>query len=330
MPQPTSGDVHVNQPLTSISIAYQQKATNFIASRVFPSLNVQKKSDRYYVYDRGSFNRDEMEIRAPATESPGSGYSVDNTPTYNCDVWALHKDVDDQIRANSDSVLSPDRDATVFLTNKALIRREKLFVARFFTNGVWSFGRAGVAAAPSLATQFLQWNDAASTPIEDIRLAKRVILESTGFEPNKLTLGRPVYDVLADHPDILDRLKYGQTGPNPAQVTREKLAALFEVDEVLVMNAIENTAKEGQAAVHSFIGGKHAMLSYAPSEPGLLTPSAGYTFNWSGFMGSQGSGFRIKSFRMEHLESDRVEIQMATDLRRIGADLGYFYQNAVA
>jgi hypothetical protein len=42
---------------------------------VFPNIPVQKKSDRYYTYDRGDFNRDEMEERAPGTESEGSGYT---------------------------------------------------------------------------------------------------------------------------------------------------------------------------------------------------------------------------------------------------------------
>ena len=48
-----------------------------------------------------------------------------------------------------------------------------------------------------------------------------------------------------------------------------------------------------------------------------MTPSAGYTFNWTGMIGSTGgAGLRIKTFRMEHLASDRVEIDAAFDMRR--------------
>jgi Phage major capsid protein E len=328
--QPTPGDVHVNAPLTSICIAYAQNATNFISSRVFPRVPVNKQSDRYYVYDRGSFNRDEMKIRAPATESEGSGYTVDNTPNYFCNVWALHKDVDDQLRANADTVIAPDRDATIFLTQKGLIRREKLFTASYFGAGLWSFERAGVAAAPAAGVSVLHWSDPGSTPVEDVRAAKTIVLQSTGFEPNKLTLGRKVYDVLVDHSDIIDRLKGGQTPSGPAQATRNDLAKLFEVDEVLVMNAIENTAAEGQTAAHAFIGGNHALLTYSPPSPGLMVPSAGYWFDWSGLMGSQASGWRIKQFRMEQLEADRVEIQMATTAKMIAADLGFFFNAVIA
>ena len=178
--------------------------------------------------------------------------------------------------------------------------------------------------------QVLQWSDANANPIEDVRKAKRIVLQSTGFEPNKLVLGREVYDALLDHPDIIDRIKYGQTPGNAAVANKETLARLFEVDTIEVMNAIENTAKEGQAAAHAFIGGKKALLAYAAPTPGLMTPSAGYTFSWNGYMGAGAEGNRIKRFRMEPLSSDRVEIEMAWATKVVAADLGFFWNSIVA
>ena len=100
--------------------------------------------------------------------------------------------------------------------------------------------------------------------------------------------------------DIVGRLDRGQT-TGPVVVMRENLAALFELEQVLVMDAIHNTAKEGATASHSFIGGKHALLCYAAPSPGLMTPSAGYTFSWTGYVGASDNGVRIKRFRMEEL-----------------------------
>lgn len=326
---PTPGDVHVNTPLTNISIAYLQNAANFVATRVFPNIPVSKQSDRYYVYDRGDFNRDEMQLRAPATESSGGGYRLDNTPTYFANRFSFHKDIPDEVRANADAVLNPDREATAFVTHKALIKREKLFTDAYFKAGVWATDITGVASNPS-SGQALQWNDANSTPIESVRAAKRAIAESTGFEPNKLVLGRAVYDALLDHPDIIDRLKYGQTAGGVANTSTSDLATLFKVEEILVMNAVQNTGKEGQTNAHSFIGGKHAMLVHAASAPGLMTPTAGYTFSWTGLLGAGAEGNRIKSFRMENLGADRVEIDMCFDMKLVASDLGYFWSGIVA
>lgn len=320
MGNPTPGDVHVNTPLTNISIAYLQDAKNFIATKVFANIPVSKQSDRYYTYDRGEFNRDEMKERAPGTESAGGSYTLDNTPTYFARVYAFHKDIPDQVRSNADAVLSPDREATEYVTHKALIKREKLFAANYFATGVWT----------NETTPANLWDTASGTPIEDVRGARRTVLESTGFEANTLVLGKAVYDALIDHPDIVDRIKYGQTPGQPAMANIEALMKLLEIERILVMKAIENTSKEGATASHSFIGGKHALLCYAAPRPGIMTPSAGYTFSWNGFLGAGQEGNRIKRFRIESLESDRVEIQMAFDPKLVAADLGYFFLSVVS
>ncbi len=327
MTRPTAGDVHVNAPLTNMSVAYLQDQSNFIADRAFPNLPVAKQSDRYYVYDRADFNRDEMTQRAPGTESAGGGYDVDNTPTYFCPVYAYHKDIADQIRANEDTVLNSDRDAMQFVTHKALIKREREFARAALSTGIWGTEELGVTAAPG-AGEFLVWNDPNSTPIEQIRTAKRAVLEQTGFEPNKFILGKSCFDALVDHPDIIERIKFGQTPGNPALANASTLAQIFEVQELLVCKAIVNTAQQGIAEASSFISGSNALLAFVAPNPGLMIPSAGYTFSWNGFIGATGMGHRIKKFRLEREASDRVEVEMAFQHKVVGADLGYFFQDA--
>jgi hypothetical protein len=318
--QPTRGDVHVNRPLTNISIAFLQSASNFVADRVFPNVPVTKQSDRYFTIDRGEFNRDDMQKRAPGAESAGGTYEIDSTPTYFCDVWALHKNIPDQIRANVDSPLAPDRETTEFLTHKALIRREASWVSNFFTTSKWT-----TDSAPGT-----KWDAASgSDPIGNVRTAKRTVLQSTGFMPNKVVVTRNVFDVLVDHADIIGRLDRGQTS-GPAKTNREQLAAIFEVDEVLVMDAIKNTANKGATASHSFIGGSDGCLVvYAAPNPGLMTPTGGYTFSWTGYLGASPNGIRIKRFRTEPEASDRVEIEQAFAQKLIAADLGYFLNDVL-
>jgi hypothetical protein len=325
MPNPTAGDLHVNAPLTNISVAYIQKATNFIADRVFPTVPVLKQSDRYFVYNKGDWHRNQAQKRAPGTPSAGGGWKVDNTPTYFADIYAFHKDIDDPTRANADAPIRMDADSTEFVTQMMLLRRETLWASRYFVTNVWGNEFAGVAANPN-AQQFLQWSVANSTPIKDVTDKAIVVAESTGYKPNKLVISPYVLNVLKNHPDILDRIKYTQRG----QVTTDILAGLFEVDEVLVPFAIQNTAAEGAADTMSFIYGKHALLVYAAPSPSLMAPSGGYTFAWTGLYGAGAYGNRIKRFRMEELESDRVEGEMAFDQKLVAADVGVFLKDAIA
>jgi hypothetical protein len=325
--QPGRSDVHVDKPLTNISLAFLQSADAFVADRAFPRLSVSKQSDLYFTYDRGYFNRAEMARRAPGAESAGATYTI-GQDSYACQVWALHRDVADQIRANADSPIALDRESVEFLSLQALLRKEKEWADAHFVTGIWTTEVAGVTGSPG-ASQFQFWDEAASTPIEDVRTGVRAVHSSTGFRPNKMVIGRAAYDALLDHPDIVGRLDRGQT-TGAAKVMRANLAELFELDEILVMDAIENSAAEGAANSHGYIGTDNALLLYVPSSPGLMTPSAGYTFTWGGLLGGGALGSRISRMRMEHLKSDRLEIEMAFDQKLVSADLGYMFLNATS
>jgi hypothetical protein len=316
MAQPTTGDVHVNAPLTNISIAYIQKKDNFIADKVFPNVPVQKQSDRYFSYPKGNWFRTEAKVRAPGTESAGSGWTVDNTPTYFAPIIAVHKDVDDQIRNNADPAIDMDRDATEFVTQQCLLKRDLDWKTRYFTTGLWSAD----------VTPGTLWSAGGSTPIEDIQAQISFIHKNTGFKPNKLVLSASVWYVLKNHAEFLDRIKYTQTG----MVSTGLLAAVLELDEVIIANAVQNTAVENATDALDFIFGKSALLCYANPSPSLLTPSAGYTFSWTGYLGAGAAGNRMKRFRMEQLASDRLECEMAYDMKLVAADLGVFFSNVIA
>jgi len=326
--QPSINDVHVNRPLTNISVAFMQDAEGWVASKVFPMVPVEKKSDRYFLYQRDAFNRHEMRERAPATESAGGTYTIDNTPTYFARTYSFHRDIPDDIRGNADVPLNLDREATEYLTLKQLLLREKVWAANYFVTGVWSNEYAGVAGTPA-ASQFQQWDQAASKPIENVRFMRTATKLKGGIRPNTLVLGRYVWDALMDHPDIIARLDRGQT-TGPAQANMDALAALFEIDQILVMDAIENTALEGGTESNAFIGGKHALLVYAAPTPGIMTPTAGYTFVWTGAPGASGAGTRITKIRAPLIRSDRLEIDDDFDMKVVSADLGFMFLNAVA
>jgi hypothetical protein len=329
---PTQSDLHVNVPLTNISIAWMQSSDAYIADKVFPSVPVQKQSDLYWKYNKAEWRRTDVELRAPSTESPGVGWNV-NTDSYFCHVYAVHKDIDDQLRANADSNFSLDRDATNFITNQMLLKRDIDWVNKYFKTGVWATDRTGVSASPT-GDEFLQWDNAGSSPITDVTSQIVDFRELTGFAPNIMVIGPHVLQALRNHPEILDRIKYTERGI----VTEDLIASLLGVDKLLVSYAthtqtpqFQNPATTESNATYSFIGsGKSALLAYAPKSPSVMQPSAGYTFTWNGYLGGNAKGIKIKNFRMEHIASDRIEAEMTYDMKVVASDLGVFWATAVA
>lgn len=315
MPQPTRTDVHVDAVLTNLSVAYQQEADAFVADKVFPTVNVSKQSDLYFTYTQGDFYRDQAKVRADGTESAGSGYGL-STATYSSQVYALHKDIGDQVRANSDSPLDPDMDATRFLSQQMLIRQERDWATNFFTTGVWD-----TDSTPSTL-----WSASGSDPIGDIEAGKNTILSNTGYLANTLVLSYATYAILKNHADFVDRFKYTSAD----SIGPDLMARLVEVDRVLVMKGVYNASAEGATASYSQIGDKDALLCYTAPDAGIMSASAGYNFVWTGVGGGLGTSTSVSRFRMDHLRADRLEIESAWDFNVVASPLGYFFSNAVA
>ena len=325
MPQPTQSQVHVDAILTNISVAYMQRAENFIADKVFPVVPVDKQSDKYFVYTKNDWLRDEAQVREDGTESVGSGYNI-TTDNYYADVYAIHKDIGDQTRANADAPINVDREAAEFVTHRLLTRREIQFNTDFMTTGVWANDVAGVASSPSTG-QTLQWDDYTnSDPIEDIEEGKADILSVTGLEANTLVLGYDVFRTLKNHPDLVDRIKYTSS----QTITEDMIARMFDIERVMVSKSIKATNAEGATQAYGFTTGKTALLAHVAPNPGVLTPSAGYTFSWTGV--SQGLGLTIgtSSFRLESLRATRVEAELSFDNKVVSSDLGYFWNTIVS
>lgn len=326
--------VHINQPLSTISIAYAQTA-GFVADKVFPVVSVEKQTDLYYVFDRDQYNRiGHVQERAPRTRAPIIGMKF-STDSYTAKVYSLGYDIDIQTASNADAALQYEQTQVEVLTQNLLVDKEVKWANTFFKAGVWGTEFTGVSAAPS-GNQFRQWSDYVnSTPINDITNAMRIMqLKSGGYKPNTLVVGKEVRDILVNHPTILNRLNGGATVTDTALVTDAKLAEIFGVSRFLVMEAVYNTSPEGIAESNAFVGGKFALLLYVAPSAGVRVPSAGYTFAWDGLMGGSGYGINVKTFTGDWLEAEGLaklgEVNMAYAHKVTGAELGFFMNTIVA
>lgn len=324
---PNMKDAHIDRALTNVSVAYMQDANSFIADKVFPIVPVKRQSDVFYIYNKGDFMRDEAKVRGAGTESAGGDYGVEASEPYYCRKHAFHKDITEEERANYDKPLDADTDASDFVSQKMLIRREMEWASKYFKEGVWGTEITGKDSAPS-ENETLQWDNESSNPIADITGASVKMAGETGFKPNTLVLSPFAFNALKNHVDILDRIKYTQKGI----VTADLLATLFEVDNVYVAWAVVNSAAKGAEDNVGFIMGKHALLCYSNPRPALRKPSAGYIFSWTGLEGSGAYGNRIVRLPMNMLGlgTERIEGEIAFDAKKVCGDLGIFFKDIVA
>jgi len=337
MPMLTPSQVHIDAPLTNLTLAYLQSADSFIADKVFPIVDVDKQSDKYYIYDRENFNRSgQRKQLAPRNRPERIGMSLSND-NYFADVYGLATDFDEQTLANEDAALETRAMGAQMLIHNMLIDREKDFVTNFFSDNIWGTNWDGVANADNdTAAEVTNWDDYTnSTPIVDVRrLSRTVQLKSGGFKPNTMVVTKAVRDVLVDHPDILARLNGGATVSNTALITDAKLAEIFEVERFFVMEAIENTAAEGAAESNAFIGGNNVLLCYTPASAGLRSPAAGLTFAWNSLPGVSNLGVTVESFTGDFLRvegiAEEIHVKMSYDMKIVGSDLGGFINSVLA
>lgn len=321
------GTLHVDQYLTDYSVMYVQDSGMFIAQRATSQIPVKKQTNKYVVYDRGYFWRDEVQPRPLGGTPVQASYKV-SEGTYSAEEYALEHTIDDRQRENADDPIRLDENATILLTQKNLIKQDRYWAVNYFKTGVWTTDYEGVQSTPG-TNQFLQFDDASSDPIGVIDEAKDTMAKLTGFMPNTLVLGAKVKRKLRSHPDIADRIKYTQTGVADEGI----LGGLFEVENVITARSVYNKAHQGATNDFDFIVDETGMwLGYIEPNPGLDSPTAIATFAWTSLVPGQTNamGGVIESGRIDRAHSDYYQGRMAWDIAQVAADLGAFFNDVVA
>ncbi len=307
-------DAHVDSALTDFTVAYLQNPAASIARRAFPVLNVPKQSDKFFVYTIADHMKTEMQKRAPGTPAAERHFKL-STDTYYCDVLSLAHNVSRQLTANADPAIDPEEDAVKFLLQDAMIKEEIDWATIAFASS-W-----GTNTSPGTV-----WSNAAAYPLSDITTGIRTILLATGMRPNVLALGADVwYTGLSLHEDILARMPE----TSARIVTKEFVANLLGLDEILVSEVVYNSAQEGLAASNAFAATRtSALLFYRNASPGRLTANAGATFAWTGL---GGAGAEVQRYDVPKDDAfPRIELNLARDFKITGSALGYYLTSCVS
>jgi len=320
----SAGDAYIDQIQSNVLIAYRNPL--YIASQIFPMTPVNLLSGILPQMPQSQWFRNQAAARPVSAQSRRGAFTLDNTMQYVCKWASFGVELPDLVRDNQVEPYNLDNACTEFATDKIQMEQEINFVNTAFTTSVWSADQTGVASAPG-ANQFIHWsNYGSSNPLTDLATFNDLIEGRVGREGNKLVLGKQVWTQLKWHPDIVDTIKYTQR----AQMTPELLAALLEIETVLIGRGIYTTTPEGTAeasVVYSRIWGKHALLVYTPPAPRILEVSAGYTVGWQRRVSPLGY---LKRMRDDEKEVDIFEANAFYTHKVTSARAGQFMATAVA
>lgn len=259
---PTPRSTFVSPLLTNIYVGYSGEQ-NYVADVLFPTLTVNKETGTYFV-------RDKENLRAPADARRGEfdrANRVTNTLTsasFTLEEKSLESPISWKLYDQYDDPFEPKKNATMLVKDKLKLDNEL---------DAYNTVVATASGSNTLDTS-ASWATISTDIIGQVRTGKTQIHKTTGKKANVIVLSKLAYDAVLKNTAFIESVKYNQNVTEEG--LRNALAAWFDVETVVVADAINNTAKEGQSDSLDYIWGELVVIAYVTRTPALETPTAGY------------------------------------------------------
>jgi hypothetical protein len=306
---------HINQALTNYTAGIAKGLDkNLIGDIVAPPVGVQSMSDAFWVMGDDSLRID-SDVISLTSDVPRVVFNESDS-SYKCQEYGMETVLKKAILSNADRALNYEQSRIAGLTRKIKLALEER-VSTAYTGGT-------ITQTSALAVAD-RWDLSTGDPVNCGLTAKQTVRAAIGVEPNTLFMGPQVYDYLALHPQITDRLA-GLVAGVPA--TEAQIATVLGVDRVVVGRAMKVTSKEGAAKTRGYIWGKIACFAYidpatGQDMEGAVTPFQRFRFD--GFMPE----FATYEYDEGPMKSVRG-VYACYDIKAIAASAAYLFTTVVS
>jgi len=287
-------------PRMDLGVAFHEYSTaamRFIADLILPQRGVQKKAATMKVTKRK--NLDVPNIK----RANGSAYNritlyMDDM-SYETVNEGLEVPVTDEDRENYANDFDAELEATMALKIKMRLARELAVEQAIFNTTTWDTSTAALYTDYSSAP----WDAAGSAVIKQIQTVREQVRKNCGIPANSMVISEASFVNLLNNTEIKAKFP-GATVVTEAMM-RAQMGAIFGITNLLVGQAVYNTANEGQ----DFSGGDiwpddYAMIAVLGSEGLPLTePQLGRTIVWNEYASDVEY---LESYREEQTESDII------------------------
>lgn len=307
-------NLHVNRPLTNLSIQYKNEA--MIWREVLPVIEVDKRSDLYFKYAKENALRLVDDKIGPKSMANEVGMEV-STENFSVKDHALADWIPLESKDNADLPMDQAIDVNDNLNMLLDVAQEKRVVDVAFAAATYPTGNKVTLSGTA------QWGQAADDPIKNVQDA----IETCFMRANTLVFGVDAWLVFRRLPEVLDAVKSStrQQGTPGGFATAPEVAALFEVERILVGRSRYVTSKEGQAVTFARLWGKHMAALHVVPKPGIRSITFGATF-------SEMTRITMTAFDEKRGAKGAFYVKPAwnSDEKVIASDLGYLITDAVA
>lgn len=296
--------------LTGIAIAYRN--AELVADRVLPRVPVGKKEFRWLKFDRAE--------RMTVPETLVGRKSLPNEVDFTASEEAsfVHDRGLDDVVPNDDiseaggTGYDPLGEAVEGLAELIHLDREIRVAAKVMNPAAYP--------AANQVTVTEKWDDPDSNPVVQINEQ----LDGLFVRPNVLVMPVPVWNKLRAHPRVIAGITL--SGKTDGQATREQLAQLLEVNEIIVGQGWKNSAKPGQTPTIVRVWGGEAVLAFYRNPQ--ATPRRGVTFGYSPQWGGWVSG-QIPEPKMGLRGSVRVRAGESIQELIVCSDLAFLFKDVL-
>lgn len=312
---PRFGTLHVERNLTNFALRYNNP--EYVNEKLFPVVAVKKESDLYVVYNEGMMFQLMETKRANGAVAAEADWNFTQA-NYFCEQYALKDIVTQRDRENADRPLELDVTTLEYVQNAVMLAKE--YAAAQLATTAANYPAANVTALSGTA----QWNNSASTPLQDIQAAQAQIFTASRKYANTLVLGYPVALALAYNSQILELVKYTHdnllvnlAGGDPAGAMLPKYLLGMEV---VIAGAAYNTANPGQATELADIWGTNVILAHVSKAPNIKDISFAKTFRTEKY---------VRKWLDNEREGDWIEFDDIYDVQLVAPATGYLMQNVI-
>jgi hypothetical protein len=249
--------IHIDRALTNLAVSIRNR--EMIADDVCPVVQVQKPSDKYFVYDVDTMYEEQAVALTGAEAMPGRVRYKISTSNFSVTDYGLMDFVSNKEMESADAPIDPQAHAVRVVTQRLDIAKERRVAALVFASGNYGANTEPLAGPD-------RWDQTTSDPAQKIDDA----IEACDVRPNVMVIGAQAWQKLKNHPKlkelILGRAMIGGKG-SPVRVTLELAAQAFELDAIYVGRAKYNTNREGAASARGYIWGKSCALIRVTDAP---------------------------------------------------------------